>query len=84
MDVGFKTRMTILGHIQRGGSPSASDRLVASQMGVKAAEALLEGVHGVMAGITDRGVQFVPLAEVVSNKRLINMEYYHMAKVLAW
>ena len=84
MDVGFKTRMTILGHIQRGGSPSANDRLLASQMGVKAAEALMEGVHGVMAGITDRGVQFVPLAEVVSNKRLINMEYYHMAKVLAW
>jgi 6-phosphofructokinase 1 len=84
MDVGFKTRMTILGHIQRGGSPSAYDRLIASQMGVKAVEGLMEGVHGVMTGITDRGVEFVPIAEVISNKRLINMEYYHMAKVLAW
>ncbi len=84
MDVGFKTRMTILGHIQRGGSPSAYDRLIASQMGVKAVEGLLDGVHGVMTGITDRGVEFVPIADVICNKRLINMEYYHMAKVLAW
>jgi 6-phosphofructokinase 1 len=84
MDVGFKTRMTILGHIQRGGSPSANDRLLASQMGVKAVEGLMEGVHGVMTGITDHGVQFVPIADVINNKRFINMEYYHMAKVLAW
>ncbi len=83
MDVGFKTRMTILGHIQRGGSPSANDRLLASQMGVKAVEGLMEGINGVMTGITDRGVQFVPITEVISNKRFINMEYYHMTKVLA-
>ncbi|KAA0278702.1 MAG: 6-phosphofructokinase, partial [Chloroflexi bacterium] len=51
MDLGFKTRMTILGHIQRGGSPSAYDRLLASRMGVKAVEALVEGTHGVMTGL---------------------------------
>lgn len=83
MDVGFKTRMTILGHIQRGGSPTAYDRLLASRMGVKAIEALAQGIHGVMTGLKSKGVDFVPLADVVSNKRKVNMEYFHMARILA-
>ncbi len=83
LDVGFKTRMTILGHIQRGGSPTAYDRLLASRMGVKAVEALVEGNHGVMTGLKGKGVDFIPLLDVISNKRKVNMEYYHMAKVLA-
>ena len=83
MDLGFKTRMTILGHIQRGGSPTAYDRLLASRMGVKAVEALKEGTHGVMTGLKGKGVDFVSLEEVVSNKRKVSMEYYHMVKVLA-
>ncbi len=83
MDLGFKTRMTILGHIQRGGSPSAYDRLLASRMGVKAVEALVEGTHGVMTGLKGKGIDFIPLEDVISNKRNVNMEYYHMVKVLA-
>lgn len=83
MDVGFTTRMTILGHIQRGGSPTAYDRLIASRFGVKAIEALVEGTHGVMTGLRGKGVDFIQLSDVVSNKHRINMEYYHMAKVLA-
>lgn len=83
MDLGFKTRMTILGHIQRGGSPTAYDRMLASRMGVKAVEALVEGQHGVMTGLRGKGVDFIPLIDVISNKRQVNMEYYHMAKVLA-
>jgi 6-phosphofructokinase 1 len=83
MDVGFKTRMTILGHIQRGGSPTAYDRLLASRMGVKAVEALIDGTHGMMAGLKGKGIDFVPLTDVITNKRQVNMEYYRMAKVLA-
>ena len=83
MDLGFKTRMTILGHIQRGGSPTAYDRLLASRMGVKAVEALVEGTHGVMTGLRSKGIGFVPIADVINNKRKVNMEYYHMVKVLA-
>ena len=83
MDLGFKTRMTILGHIQRGGSPTAYDRLLASRMGVKAVEAIVEGKHGVMTGLKGKGVDFIPLLDVISNKRKVNMEYHHMAKVLA-
>jgi len=83
MDVGFTTRMTILGHIQRGGSPTAYDRLLASRFGVKAVEALVEGTHGVMTGLRGKGVDFIQLSDVITNKHRINMEYYHMAKVLA-
>ena len=83
LDVGFKTRMTILGHIQRGGSPTAYDRLLASRMGVKAVEALMEGQQGVMTGLKSKGIDFIPLKDVISNKRNVNMEYYHMTKVLA-
>jgi 6-phosphofructokinase 1 len=83
MDVGFTTRMTILGHIQRGGSPTAYDRLLASRFGVKAVEALVEGTHGVMTGLRGKGVDFTSLEDVINNKHRINLEYYHMAKVLA-
>jgi 6-phosphofructokinase 1 len=83
LDVGFKTRMTILGHIQRGGSPTAYDRLLASRMGVKAVEALVDDKHGVMTGLKGKGIEFIPLLDVISNKRKVNMEYFHMAKVLA-
>ena len=83
MDVGFTTRVTILGHIQRCGSPTAYDRLLASRMGVKAMEALTQDTHGVMTGLKGKGIEYVPIAEVVSNKRKANMEYYHMTRVLA-
>jgi len=83
LDVGFKTRMTILGHVQRGGSPTAYDRLLASRMGVRAVEALVEGRHGVMTGLQGRNIEFIPLLDVISNKRNVNMEYFQMTKMLA-
>jgi 6-phosphofructokinase 1 len=83
LDVGFKTRVSILGHIQRGGSPTAYDRLLASRMGVKAVEALINDKHGVMTGLQGKNIEYVPLLDVISNKRKINMEYYQMTKVLA-
>ena len=83
MDVGFGTRVTVLGHIQRGGSPTAYDRLLASRMGYKAVVALLEGMSGVMTGLQGREVEFVPFTDVVANQRKVNLEYYEMTKVLA-
>ncbi len=83
MDIGFRTRVTILGHIQRGGSPSAYDRLLASRMGIKAVEALLDGRSGFMTALKGRGIDFVPLEEVISNKRNTNLEYYEMTRILA-
>ena len=82
-DVGFKTRITILGHIQRGGRPSAFDRLLASRMGVRAVEAAVSGQFGVMVGLRGREMVLVPLKEVVSRQRRANMAYYTMARMLA-
>ncbi len=83
LDVGFKTRVSILGHIQRGGSPTAYDRLLASRMGVRAVEAIVEGKHGVMTGLQGKNIEFIPLLDVISNKRNVNMEYFQMTKMLA-
>ncbi len=83
MDVGFKTRVTILGHIQRGGSPTAFDRLLAARMGVKAVHALLDGESDVMVGLQGREIHLVPLEEVVSHQRPANLEYYKMVRMLA-
>ena len=83
MDIGFKTRVTILGHIQRGGSPTAFDRLLAARRGVRAVEALLEGKNDFMTGLQGRGIELVPLEDVIANKQKANEDYYHMARVLA-
>lgn len=84
MDVGFSTRITILGHIQRGGRPTAFDRLLASRMGVKAVDALLAGQTDVMMGLRGREVEPVLLEDVVSKQREANLDYYEMAKMLAF
>lgn len=83
MDVGFSTRVTILGHIQRGGSPTAFDRLLASRMGVKAVEALLDGESDMMVGLQGREIVLVPLAQVTQRQRSANLEYYEMIRMLA-
>lgn len=83
MDIGFKTRVTILGHIQRGGTPTAFDRLLAARMGVKAVDSLIEGQVDVMTGLQGRGIELVPLEEVITNKQQANEDFYRMARVLA-
>ncbi|MGB9800821.1 MAG: 6-phosphofructokinase [Thermanaerothrix sp.] len=83
MEVGFTMRVTILGHIQRGGKPSAFDRLLASRLGTKAVEFLHQGRSGVMVGLSGREVVAVDLAEVAARKRDLPLEYYQMAITLA-
>jgi len=82
-DVGFKTRVTILGHIQRGGRPTAFDRLLASRMGVRAVEAAVNGDFSVMVGLQGRKMALVPLEKVTSRQRKANLEYYTMTRMLA-
>lgn len=83
MEVGFRTRVTILGHVQRGGSPSAFDRLLATRFGVRAVEALLDGKSGEMVGLLGREINTTPLEEVLSRSRTANITYYEMARMLA-
>jgi 6-phosphofructokinase 1 len=83
LNTGFQFRLTILGHVQRGGRPSAFDRLLAARFGVAAVEHLLAGKHGVMLGLQAREIQAIPLPEVCSDKRRANLDYYRMARMLA-
>ncbi|TET81331.1 MAG: 6-phosphofructokinase [Anaerolineales bacterium] len=82
-EVGFETRVTILGHVPRGGSPSAFDRMLATRMGVEAVDALLGGMTDVMVGLEGREIETVPLEEVVKNSRSPNLAFYEMAEILA-
>ncbi|MBX3080654.1 MAG: 6-phosphofructokinase [Anaerolineae bacterium] len=82
-NVGFEVRVTILGHIQRGGSPTAFDRLLATRMGVKAVEYLVDNTCGVMVGLDGREMAAIPLEDVTSKTKSANLEYYALADVLS-
>ncbi|MEJ7678665.1 MAG: 6-phosphofructokinase [Segetibacter sp.] len=77
-------RVCILGHIQRGGSPSALDRLIASRMGYHAVECLIQGRHNVFVGILNNKLNYVPLENVGKQKGHINEEWIKIMKVLAY
>ncbi|RPE12099.1 6-phosphofructokinase [Chitinophaga lutea] len=77
------TRVCILGHIQRGGSPTCIDRLIASRMGYAAVDALMEGTHNVMIGIVNNKIQYTPLDKAVKAKQKIDPEWFKIVKILA-
>jgi len=83
LDIGFTTRVTILGHVQRGGKPTAFDRLLATRFGVKAVEFLISGKTNVMTGLTGREILPIPLDDVVNNTKSISADYIQMARILA-
>ncbi len=80
---GFTIRTTILGHVQRGGVPSASDRILAARFGVAAIERIADGRHGVLIGIHNGAIVDTPLSEVASNKKELDLSLFQMAKILA-
>lgn len=80
--LGFKIRETILGHVQRGGEPSAYDRILASKFGYGAIEAIDRGDFGVLVGQNKDEITTVPLEEVVSHKKEISMELVKLAGIL--
>ena len=82
-NVGFEIRLTILGHTQRGGSPTAFDRLLATRMGVKSVRAMNDGESGVMVAQVGREMKTIPLEEAISQLRPINESYYEMARFLS-
>ena len=75
--------MTVLGHVQRGGSPTAFDRILASRMGTAAVKALSEGTSRMMVGLRGRRMELIPLNEVVGRTRPLDPDLYEMAEVLA-
>jgi 6-phosphofructokinase 1 len=78
-----ETRVCILGHIQRGGSPTCLDRLIASRMGYAAVECLLEGRFNVMVGIRNNTMNYIPLEKAVKSKQRVSDEWLKIVKILA-
>jgi 6-phosphofructokinase 1 len=78
-----EVRVCILGHIQRGGSPSCFDRLIASRMGYAAVECLLEGRHNVFVGILNNRMHYIPLNEAVKKKQRVSEEWMKIVKILS-
>jgi 6-phosphofructokinase 1 len=82
-DLGFELRVTILGHVQRGGTPTAFDRLLATRFGVEAIEVLNRGEHGVLVGLQDNRLRATPLAEVVNQVKPLDLGLLDMAGMLS-
>lgn len=79
----YDARVTILGHIQRGGSPTAVDRILASRMGEAAIEALMEGQRNVMIGIKNGQMVYVPFSKAVSHNKTIDRTSLDLVKILS-
>lgn len=80
---GFDPRVSVLGHIQRGGKPSAYDRLLGSRLGSAAVVELLEGETNKMVGIVSNELMLTPFAEAIANKKSVDMELLKLASILA-
>ncbi|CAM3525002.1 6-phosphofructokinase [Deinococcus saxicola] len=80
---GLETRVSILGHIQRGGTPVSSDRILASRLGEAAVYALMDGVSGVMVGRRGSNIIHTPLIETWEKRKDVNRDLYRCAKKLS-
>ncbi|HEX5898564.1 MAG TPA: 6-phosphofructokinase [Solirubrobacteraceae bacterium] len=78
---GFETRMTILGHVQRGGTPTAYDRVLATRFGVKAVAAADRGEFGSMVSLRGTDIDLVPLADAVAEPKILDDDLYDTAEV---
>jgi phosphofructokinase-like protein len=78
---GFETRVTVLGHIQRGGSPTAFDRVLGTRYGIKAYELVKSGKFGRMASLKGSEIVDVPLEDATKELKTLDLKFYDMAKI---
>jgi len=78
----YEVRVSVLGHMQRGGSPSCFDRVLASRMGVKAVESLLEGKSNYMVGLSSDTIQLTPLDKAIKGQSKINKELIRVSDIM--
>lgn len=78
---GFEVRVTVLGHIQRGGTPTAFDRVLGTRFGVKAVEMVTEGKFGMMASLQGNDIASVPLEKAVGQLKTVDMNFYRLAEI---
>lgn len=83
IDVFDDIKVTVIGHLQRGGSPSTFDRVLASILGFKAVDALMEGKSGAMVGIRNNNIYLTPFKEAISKSKSLNKDLLRMAHILA-
>lgn len=81
--IGFEVRVTVLGHMQRGGNPSAYDRGFASRLGAEAVDRLSSGERGVMLGLDGHNIETIDYKKVLSNNKELDMELYELAQTLS-
>jgi 6-phosphofructokinase 1 len=81
--VGHEVRISVLGHIQRGGSPSAMDRILAAEFGKKSVDLLLGGKSDYMVGIKSMKIEVSKFEDIFENKKEIDKELYKLAHILA-
>lgn len=79
----YDVRVSILGHLQRGGSPTAHDRILASRMGAAAIDALLDDQRNVMIGIKNDEIVYVPFTRAIKNDKPINRELLNTLRRLS-
>ena len=79
----FSSRVTILGHLKRGGSPTASDRILASRMGIAAVQALLEDQRNIMVGLQEDEIVYVPLSKAIKQKKDVSDDKWAAMQVLS-
>jgi len=77
------TRVTVLGHVQRGGAPTVQDRVLASWLGFESVRALKKGIHGMMVGVENRKIVMTPFPEAIHNKKEFEFGGLEMARILA-
>lgn len=82
-EIGFELRVTILGHVQRGGPPTAFDRLLATRLGAAAVNLLLDGNGGKLVGWIGGQVAYTSLEDVVSNTKVLDVNLWQLAQILA-
>ena len=78
---GYETRVTVLGHLQRGGSPTAFDRVLGTRFGVKAVELVTKGEFGKMVSLQGNKITSVPLEKAVGSVKTVDMELYKTSKI---
>jgi 6-phosphofructokinase 1 len=79
----FKLRLTKLGHLQRGGAPTAFDRILATRLGAAAVDYLFEGKKGVLVGMQGAEITATQLSEIVGKEKRLKAELFHLAQSLA-
>lgn len=79
----YDIKVTILGHLQRGGAPTSFDRLLASKLGVAAVEGLMQGKHDVMAGLINNKVVYTPIVKAIVDDKIVDEEDLRIANILS-